>query len=32
MTASLVEKGLVDEMRVMLHPVALGDGKSLSKP
>lgn len=29
MTASLTEKRLVDELRVMVHPVALGDGKSL---
>jgi dihydrofolate reductase len=29
LTASLIEEGLVDELRVMVHPILLGDGKSL---
>jgi dihydrofolate reductase len=29
LTASLIEQGLVDELRVMVHPILLGGGKSL---
>ena len=29
LTASLIEQGLVDELRVMVHPILLGAGKSL---
>ena len=29
LTFSLIEMGLVDELRLMIHPVALGSGKSL---
>lgn len=29
LTFSLIELGLVDELRVMIHPVALGSGKSI---
>jgi len=29
LTFSLIEKGLVDELRLMIHPVALGSGKSI---
>jgi dihydrofolate reductase len=29
LTASLLEQGLVDELRVMVSPVVLGDGRSL---
>jgi dihydrofolate reductase len=29
LTASLLERGLVDELRVMVHPILLGAGKSL---
>jgi dihydrofolate reductase len=29
LTASLLEQGLVDELRVMVHPILLGGGKSL---
>ena len=29
LTASLLEQGLVDELRVMVHPILLGAGKSL---
>jgi dihydrofolate reductase len=29
LTASLLEQGLVDEVRVMVHPILLGAGKSL---
>lgn len=29
LTASLIEQGLVDELRVMVHPMLLGAGKSL---
>jgi dihydrofolate reductase len=29
LTASLIEAGLVDELRVMVHPILLGAGKSL---
>ncbi|HVD13340.1 MAG TPA: dihydrofolate reductase family protein [Actinomycetota bacterium] len=29
LTVSLLELGLVDELRIMVHPVVLGDGKSL---
>jgi dihydrofolate reductase len=29
LTVSLLERGLVDELRVMVHPVLLGAGKSL---
>jgi dihydrofolate reductase len=31
LTVSLVEHGLVDELRVMVHPILLGAGKSLFK-
>jgi dihydrofolate reductase len=31
LTVSLLEQGLVDELRVMVHPVLLGAGKSLFK-
>ena len=29
LTVSLLRMGLVDELRIMVHPVVLGDGKSL---
>jgi dihydrofolate reductase len=29
LTASLLDEGLVDELRIMVNPVVLGDGKSL---
>jgi dihydrofolate reductase len=29
LTVSLLEEGLVDELRIMVNPVVLGDGKSL---
>jgi dihydrofolate reductase len=29
LTVSLLEQGLVDDLRVMIHPILLGDGKSL---
>jgi dihydrofolate reductase len=29
LTASLIEQGLVDQLRVMVHPILLGGGKSL---
>jgi riboflavin biosynthesis pyrimidine reductase len=29
LTASLIEQGLVDELRVMVQPILLGAGKSL---
>jgi dihydrofolate reductase len=29
LTASFIEQGLVDELRVMVHPILLGAGKSL---
>ena len=29
LTVSLLEEGLVDELRVMVHPILLGAGKSL---
>jgi dihydrofolate reductase len=29
LTVSLLQLGLVDELRIMVHPVVLGDGKSL---
>jgi dihydrofolate reductase len=29
LTVSLLEQGLVDELRVMIHPILLGGGKSL---
>ena len=29
LTLSLIEMGLIDELRLMIHPVALGSGKSL---
>jgi dihydrofolate reductase len=29
LTAALIEQGLVDELRVMVHPILLGAGKSL---
>ena len=29
LTVSLIEQGLVDELRVMVHPILLGAGKSL---
>jgi dihydrofolate reductase len=29
LTVSLLELGLVDELRIMVHPVVLGDGRSL---
>ena len=29
LTATLIEQGLVDELRVMVHPILLGAGKSL---
>jgi dihydrofolate reductase len=29
LTASLIEQGLVDELRVMVHPILLGGGKPL---
>jgi dihydrofolate reductase len=29
LTAGLIEQGLVDELRVMVHPILLGAGKSL---
>ena len=29
LTASLIEQGLVEELRVMVHPILLGAGKSL---
>ena len=29
LTFSLIEMGLVDELRLMIHPVALGSGKSI---
>jgi dihydrofolate reductase len=31
LSVTLIEAGLIDEFRVMLNPVALGDGKSLFK-
>jgi dihydrofolate reductase len=31
LTVSLLERGLVDELRVMVHPILLGAGKSLFK-
>jgi dihydrofolate reductase len=31
LTVSLLEHGLVDELRVMIHPILLGGGKSLFK-
>jgi hypothetical protein len=29
LTVSLIELGLVDELRVMVHPIVLGGGRSL---
>lgn len=29
LTTSLIQMGLLDELRIMVHPVALGEGKSL---
>jgi dihydrofolate reductase len=29
LTVSLIEMGLVDELRLMVHPIILGAGKSL---
>jgi dihydrofolate reductase len=29
LTTSLIEAGLIDELRVMIHPILLGDGTSL---
>jgi dihydrofolate reductase len=31
LTVALLEQGLVDELRVMIHPILLGQGKSLFK-
>jgi dihydrofolate reductase len=32
LTASLLDAGLVDELRIMVNPVVLGNGKSLFAP